>query len=154
MTKLTMILALCLIGASLSAQTGLFDLRFAMPLSEADSLLQSKGFEASGDSLSHRAYQIPGHMYLRAIYLVPDLNAEILAGWVVCYDTLQAGAELIEQMTVGSLITFHDAGFDRDGDRFVWDLSEYRWVVAYFDATREHYLVEYHDSDAATWEYY
>ncbi len=154
MPKLTMILALCLFFTGISAQTGLFDLSFAMPLAQADSLLQAKGFVAAGDSLSGRVYHIPGHLYLRAVQLVPDPQAHLLAGWVLCFDTLQAGAEMTEQMTVGALITRHDASFLRESNGYLWDLSEFRWVEARFDALRQYFLVEYHDSEAAAWEYY
>lgn len=145
---------MCVAVGGMGAQTGLFDLSFAMPLVEADSLLQGIGFSADADSTAHWEYVNPRHLYVRAIHLVPDVSGSILAGWVVCFDTLQAGAEQTEQMTVGAVITRHGAEFSRANADFVWDLAEGRWVIARWDEFHRLYVVEYHDSHAIRYEYY
>lgn len=154
MKKAVIIMVTCLIATGVIAQTGLFDLRYAMPLAEADSLLLDMGFFSDPDSTGYWEYTNPWHLYVRSIHLVPDTRCEYLAGWVVCFDTLEAGAELTEQMAVGSLITRHDADFHRSNDSFTWDLSEGRWVISQWDESRKYYLVEYHDSRAIRFEYY
>ena len=145
MKKQLFFLLLFFAGFTLHGQTGLFNLSYALPLAEADSLLRSNGFAyKDSEGESHRYFPVDNAM-VEAVLIFVEPKSERLAGWFIKYKPENTEAD--DNFVMETLQELHGKKniFDEDTQQLIWLLSTTRSVhvlysgdnsltVLYFDA--------------------
>lgn len=149
MKRIVLMLILALGFISLFAQTGLFDLAYAMPRSVADSLLVSKGFAAKDSTSTLLRYFPKDNEFVDAIIVFVEPKSDRLIGWFIKYSPEMS--ENNDQFIIHTISDMHGEKnhYDEDTDQLIWFLSTTRTVhvvyaddggltVLYFDAYFSH----------------
>lgn len=128
MNKLIILLLLLLAAFSLQAQTGLFNLSYAIPLSEADSLLALSGFQAKDTGGDIVRYYNNDSDLVDAILVFVEPKTQRMIGWFIKYNannTEENDAFVMETLQELHGKTNH---FDEETQQLIWFLSTTRTV--------------------------
>jgi hypothetical protein len=149
MKKIVLMLILALGFISLFAQSGLFDLAYAMPRTEADSLLVSKGFISKDSTDTMVRYFPEDNNYVDAIIVFVEPKSDRIIGWFIKYSPETTANN--DQFIIQTISNMHGEKnhYDEDTDQLIWFLSTTRTVhvvyaddggltVLYFDAYFSH----------------
>lgn len=143
-----LIIALTLVLAGLSAQTGLFRISFSDPLNKADSLLVQSGFFAQSVEGNLVKYYSDSNKTVESVVLIVDPVSEIVAGWLVRYSSENSHKQ--DEALIDRLVTMHGEQvlIDEETRQITWALTASRSVsVAYVKPNN--LVVYYRDADLA-----
>ncbi len=145
MNKLCILLLLLVAACGLQAQTGLFNLSYAIPLSEADSLLALSGFQAK-DSGNDIVRYFPSDSHLvDAILVFVEPKTQRIIGWFIKYNP--ENTEEYDALVMETLQQMHGKTnhFDEETQQLIWFLSTTRTVHVIY-AEDNSLTVLYYDS--------
>lgn len=145
MNKLSLLLLLLLAAFCLQAQTGLFNLSYAIPLSEADSLLALSGFQAKDSGKDIVRYFPKDSELVDAILVFVEPKTQRIIGWFIKYspnNTEDNDALVMETLQQLHGETNH---FDEETQQLIWFLSTTRTVHVIY-AEDNSLTVLYYDS--------
>lgn len=143
--KIVILALLVLTGAALYAQMGLFNLEYAMPLVQADSLLMSQGFVLEGNADNLKRYRQAENEFVTALILFVEPKTQRLVGWFIRYNA--ENSEENDDMVLRRLQELHGETnvFDEETQQLIWFLSTTRNVFVVYSEYNE-LTVLYYDS--------
>ncbi len=145
MNKLLILLLLLLAGFALQAQTGLFNLSYTIPLTEADSLLALSGFHAKDSENGIVRYFPENNDLVSAILVFVEPKTQRIIGWFIKYspnNTEENDTYVMETLQQLHGKTNH---YDEDTQQLIWFLSTTRTVHVVY-AEDNSLTVLYYDS--------
>ncbi|MBP7309676.1 MAG: hypothetical protein KA984_00105 [Candidatus Cloacimonetes bacterium] len=143
--KIILLGLMVLCAMALSAQVGLFNLEYAMPLAQADSLLINQGFMADGQADGLVRYKQSENEYVSALILFVEPTTERIVGWFVKYNA--ANSEENDDFVLRHLQELHGETnvYDEETQQLIWFLSTTRNVFVVYSEYNE-LTVLYYDS--------
>ena len=141
MNKTLLTFILLVFALSLSAQTGLFDIRYGMTKEQAVEHLEDEGFSVTSDIDNSVEMSPEDNYYVSGIEL--EFTDGVLQDWYIVY--LLQEDEDIEDLVIEALVERHGDEYDIDEDMemYYWYLGEGHWVYAGWDWAWEDFWVEY-----------
>jgi hypothetical protein len=128
MKKQIILLLLLLAGFALQAQTGLFNLSYAIPLTEADSLLALSGFYTKDSGNDIVRYFPQDSKLVDAILVFVEPKTQRILGWFIKYSP--NNTEEYDALVMDTLQQLHGKTnhFDEETQQLIWFLSTTRTV--------------------------
>ncbi|MDD4309941.1 MAG: hypothetical protein PHO32_06135 [Candidatus Cloacimonetes bacterium] len=145
MKKISILLFLVTLALGLFAQSGLFDLSYAIKLVEADSIMVYNGFVGSEPANNMVKYTPAANDLVSAIILFVEPKTQRMIGWFVKYNS--ENTEENDDYVVRTLAKLHGETnhFDDDTQQLIWYLSTTRTVHVMYSADNS-LTVLYYDS--------
>ncbi len=143
--KIIFISLLMLCAVALNAQVGLFNLEYAMPLAQADTLLLSQGFISDGTANSLVRYKQTEDEFVTALILFVEPTTQRIVGWFIKYNA--ANSEEHDDFVLRHLQELHGKTnmYDEETQQLIWFLSTTRNVFVVYSEYNE-LTVLYYDS--------
>lgn len=145
MKKLSILLFLIACSAGLFAQAGLFNLEYAIPVAQADSILALSEFHRTGTGLHTITYMRDNDSLVTAIVLFVEPKTERMIGWFVKYNP--NNTEENDDFVIRTLQQLHGETnhMDEETQQLIWFLSTTRTVHVMY-AGDNSLTVLYYDS--------
>ncbi len=143
MNKTILTILLLALALGLSAQAGLFYIRYDMSMAEAIEHMKDEGFTVSEYADNSIEMVSPDNAYVEYIDInFADDNNSIM-NWSVVY--LPQDDEEIEDLVFDALVSHHGDGYEYDEDleTYYWNLDDVHWVYAGWDWSYETFWVDY-----------
>lgn len=145
MKKICFLLVLLICSVGLFAQSGLFNLSYAIPAAEADSILNFNGFQRT-DSLNHSITYTPkDNTLISALIAFIEPTTNRMIGWFIKYSP--ANTEENDDFVMQTLQQLHGKTnhYDVETKQLIWFLSTTRTVHVLYAADNS-LTVLYYDS--------
>ncbi|MCK9309751.1 MAG: hypothetical protein PHH43_02455 [Candidatus Cloacimonetes bacterium] len=128
MKKIIFLFVLITCALGLYAQSGLFNLSYAMPFAEADSLLNAQGFFAKDSEKDLLRYFPKDNKLISAVIIFIEPKSQRIIGWFIKYDP--SNEEKYDKLVIDSIMALHGEKnhFDEDTEQLIWFLSTTRTV--------------------------
>ncbi|PKN73497.1 MAG: hypothetical protein CVU50_01925 [Candidatus Cloacimonetes bacterium HGW-Cloacimonetes-3] len=145
MKKIIILLFLITCGLGLYAQTGLFNLSYALTFAEADSILNSHGFFAKDSGTDLVRFFPTKNKFIDAVSVFVEPKSKRIIGWFVKYNP--ENTEDNDQYIIKTISEMHGEKnhYDEDTEQLIWFLSTTRTVHVMY-ATDGGLTVLYYDS--------
>lgn len=145
MKRICVLIFLLAVSWSLFAQSGLFDLSYAIPWVEADSLLMTNGFSAQENANNQVKYYSAANPLVSAIILFVEPKTQRMVGWFVKYSA--ENTEENDNYVLETLAKLHGKTnhYDEETQQLIWYLSTTRTVHVMYAADNS-LTVLYYDS--------
>lgn len=145
MRKIIVLCLLVLSGMALSAQVGLFNLEYAMPLAQADTLLLNQGFMPDGEADGLVRYKQAENEFVSALILFVEPTTQRIVGWFIKYNA--DNSEENDDFVLRRLQELHGETnvYDEETQQLIWFLSTTRNVFVVYSEYNE-LTVLYYDS--------
>lgn len=123
-----MLFALILCAFGLHAQTGLFNLSYAIPFAEADSLLNSYGFFAKDADKDLVRFFPKDNKLIDAVITFIEPKSQRIIGWFIKYNPENSKDN--DQYVLQTIKDMHGDKnhFDEETEQLIWFLSTTRTV--------------------------
>jgi len=128
MNKLLVLIILVAVCTGLFAQAGLFNLSYAIPLVEADSLMALSGFAARDTTDNMVRYFPANNDLVEAIIVFVEPKTQRIVGWFIKYNP--ANTEENDAYVMETLQQIHGEKnhYDEETQQLIWFLSTTRTV--------------------------
>lgn len=128
MKKIIVLLFLAACALGLSAQTGLFNLSYAMPFAEADSLMNFHKYFAKDSQDNQVRYYSTENKFIDAVIVFVEPKSRRLIGWFIKYNP--GNTEDNDTYVIHTISQMHGEKnhYDEDTQQLIWFLSTTRTV--------------------------
>ena len=136
---------LVLSGILLFGQVGLFNLEYAMPMAQADSVLVAQGFKMDGKAGDLVRYFPVDTNYVTSIILFVEPKTERIVGWFIKYNA--SNTEENDDFVIKRIQELHGKNnhYDDETKQLIWFLSTTRMAFVVYTEYNE-LTVLYYDS--------
>ncbi|MDD2228996.1 MAG: hypothetical protein PHY48_06260 [Candidatus Cloacimonetes bacterium] len=134
MKKIILLFVLITCAWGLFAQSGLFNLSYAMTFAEADSVLNAQGFFAKDSGKDLVRYYPKDNKLTSAIITFLEPKSQRIIGWFIKFEP--SNSEDYDKIVIKTISDMHGEKnhFDEDTEQLIWFLSTTRTVhVMYAD---------------------
>ncbi len=134
MNKIIILLFLVTCGLGLHAQTGLFNLSYAITFAQADSILNSHSFFAKDSDKDLVRFFSEENKFIEAVITFMEPKSKRIIGWFVKYKP--ENTEDNDQYVIKTISEMHGEKnhYDEDTEQLIWFLSTTRTVHVMYAA--------------------